>query len=83
MNNIDYSKVVSFILGDDKNARDIANVLKEAGLVSSTSEAFRMIQQGAVKINGEKIEDRDLVLNAGANYICQVGKRRFANVILK
>lgn len=60
----------------------IANLLKEAGLVSSTSEAFRMIKQGAVKIDGEKIDDRNLVVSAGTNHVYQVGKRRFARVVL-
>jgi tyrosyl-tRNA synthetase len=58
----------------------VANVLKEAGLTSSTSEALRMIKQGAVRIDGERIEDPRLVLAAGGNYVCQVGKRRFARV---
>ncbi len=58
----------------------IANLLKEAGLVSSTSEALRMIKQGAVKIDGEKIEDRNLVIAKETSHIYQVGKRRFAKV---
>jgi tyrosyl-tRNA synthetase len=60
----------------------IANLLKEAELVSSTSEALRMINQGAVKIDGEKIDDRSLVVVKGSNHIYQVGKRRFARVTL-
>ncbi|MCW8890669.1 MAG: tyrosine--tRNA ligase [Sedimenticola sp.] len=60
----------------------IANLLKDAELVSSTSEALRMIKQGAVKIDGEKVSDRNLVLSKGSNHIYQVGKRRFARVIL-
>ena len=60
----------------------IAHLLKEAGLVSSTSEAFRMIKQGAVKIDGERIEDRDLAIAAGTSHIYQVGKRKFAKVSL-
>lgn len=60
----------------------IANLLKEAGLVSSTSEAVRMINQGAVKIDGEKISDSKLAINAGTNHIYQVGKRKFARVVL-
>lgn len=58
----------------------IANVLKDAGLTSSTSEALRMIKQGAVKIDSQKIEDRSLVLTKGVEYIIQVGKRKFAKV---
>ncbi|MGB5854258.1 MAG: tyrosine--tRNA ligase [Oceanisphaera sp.] len=59
----------------------IANLLKEAGLVASTSEALRMIKQGAVKINGEKLEDSKLMVQAG-EAVYQVGKRKFAKVIL-
>jgi tyrosyl-tRNA synthetase len=58
----------------------IANLLKEAQLVGSTSDAMRMIKQGAVKIDGEKISDTRLVINAGTTHIYQVGKRRFARV---
>ncbi len=60
----------------------IAHLLKNAGLVSSTSDAFRMIKQGAVKIDGERIEDRSLTLDAGTSNVYQVGKRRFARVNL-
>ncbi|MGJ3494274.1 Tyrosine--tRNA ligase [Piscirickettsia salmonis] len=60
----------------------IGNILKAANLVGSTSEAMRMIQQGAVRIDGERIEDKNLVMLAGAAYVMQVGKRRFARVSL-
>ena len=60
----------------------IAHLLKEAGLVSSTSEAFRMIKQGAVKIDGERIEDKSLQISAGSTSVFQVGKRRFSRVSL-
>ena len=60
----------------------IAHLLKGAGLVSSTSEAFRMIKQGAVKIDGERVEDRGLQIEAGSKHIYQVGKRKFARVTL-
>jgi tyrosyl-tRNA synthetase len=60
----------------------IAHLLKEAGLVSSASEAFRMIKQGAVKIEGERVEDRDLKIAAGTCHVYQVGKRKFAKVTL-
>jgi len=60
----------------------IANVLKAANLVEGTSEAFRMMDQGGVKVNGEKISSRDLVLQPGHEYICQVGKRKFAKIKL-
>ena len=58
----------------------IAHLLKEAGLVSSTSEAFRMIKQGAVRIDGERVEDRGVEIPAGAQHVFQVGKRKFARV---
>jgi len=60
----------------------IANLLKQAGLVNSTSDAMRMIKQGAVKIDGERVEDRGLVCEQGSTHIYQVGKRRFARVTL-
>jgi tyrosyl-tRNA synthetase len=60
----------------------IANVLKEAGLTSSTSEALRMIQQGAVKIDGEKVSDTKQEIASGTTHVYQVGKRRFARVTL-
>jgi tyrosyl-tRNA synthetase len=58
----------------------IAHLLKEAGLVSSTSEGFRMIKQGAVRIDSERIDDRDLEIAAGTTHVYQVGKRKFAKV---
>lgn len=58
----------------------LANALKEAGLVQSTSEALRMIKQGAVKIDGEKVEDKSVSLASGVECVLQVGKRRFAKV---
>ncbi|WP_025674140.1 tyrosine--tRNA ligase [Salinivibrio socompensis] len=59
----------------------IGNLLKEAGLVSSTSDALRMVRQGAVKIDGKKVEDTKLVPAAG-EAVYQVGKRKFARVTL-
>jgi len=61
----------------------IANLLKEAGLVATTSEAMRQISQGAVKINGEKITDKQLQINVGSQEVYQVGKRHFAKVLVK
>lgn len=60
----------------------IANVMKDAGLVSSTSDGYRMIKQAAVKIDGEKMSNKDLKLDKGFSGIIQVGKRRIAKVIL-
>ena len=61
----------------------IANLIKNAGLTQSTSDAIRMIRQGAVKIDGEKIDDTKLVIEAGDTHVYQVGKRRFARVTVK
>jgi tyrosyl-tRNA synthetase len=61
----------------------IANALKAAGLVSSTSEGLRMIKQGAVRLDGERLEDRGLVLAKGSDLVCQVGKRKFARLIVR
>jgi len=58
----------------------IANLLKDAGLTESTSEAIRMIKQGAVKIDGEKISDPKLDIPVGSQHVYQVGKRKFARV---
>jgi tyrosyl-tRNA synthetase len=60
----------------------IAALLKQAGLTSSTSESFRMIQQGAVKLDGEKVSDRGLELARGTVVVAQVGKRKFARITL-
>ncbi|MDX1538273.1 tyrosine--tRNA ligase [Arsukibacterium sp.] len=66
------------------SAMPIANLLKEAGLVASTSEALRMIKQGAVKLNGEtRIDDSKLEIANGSTEIYQVGKRKFARVTLE
>jgi tyrosyl-tRNA synthetase len=59
----------------------IAQVLKQAGLVTSTSEAMRNLEQGGVRVDGERVEDKGLKLPAGS-YVVQVGKRRFARVTL-
>ncbi len=61
----------------------VAAMLKQANLTGSTSESFRMIQQGAVKLNGEKVEDKGLQLKKGLEVVAQVGKRKFARVTLK
>ena len=58
----------------------IANALKDAGLVGSTSEGIRMVKQGGVRLDGERISDRSLMLGPGTDVVCQVGKRRFARI---
>ena len=60
----------------------LANLLQQAALVGSTSEALRMIQQGAVKIDGERVEDRKLAIATDSTHVYQVGKRKFARVTL-
>jgi len=63
------------------NGTKIANLLKDSSLVSSTSEAFRMIKQGAAKMDGEKITNKDLEPTVGTS-VYQVGKRKFARVTI-
>ena len=60
----------------------IAQVLKKAGLTASTSEALRMIEQGGVKLNGEKVSDKALRLGKGEAVVLQVGKRKYARVTI-
>lgn len=63
-------------------AAPVAQVLKQAGLVSSTSEALRLIEGGGVRLDGDKVSDKALVLGAGKTVVLQVGKRKFARVLL-
>ena len=58
----------------------IALLLKDAGLTASTSDSNRMVKQGAVKIDGEKLSDSKLRVQAGTEHVYQVGKRKFAKV---
>jgi tyrosyl-tRNA synthetase len=60
----------------------IANAMKEAGMTASTSESYRMIKQGAVKVNGEKVSDKQLLLERGSEYLVQVGKRKFSKITI-
>ncbi len=60
----------------------VAQMLKQANLVSSTSEALRMIEQGGVRLDGEKLTDKGLRLQAGSVVVAQVGKRKFARIAL-
>ncbi|MCL1860572.1 MAG: tyrosine--tRNA ligase, partial [Proteobacteria bacterium] len=61
----------------------VFKVIQEAGLTGTTSEASRMIEQGAVKLDGERVEDRARLLLAGSRVVLQVGKRKFAAVVLE
>lgn len=69
-----------FELAGQDGGLGIGNLLREAGLVSSNGEAFRMIKQGAVKIDGEKATDKGLIVATGTAAVYQVGKRKFARV---
>jgi tyrosyl-tRNA synthetase len=60
----------------------IAHVLKGAGLVASTSEAFRQLKQGAVKVDGDRVEDGARTFAPGSTHVFQVGKRRLARVLI-
>jgi tyrosyl-tRNA synthetase len=57
-------------------------VLKQAGLTTSTSEALRMIEQGGVRLNGEKVSDKAHQLAKGVQVVLQVGKRKFARITI-
>ncbi|MBV2183526.1 MAG: tyrosine--tRNA ligase [Rhizobium sp.] len=63
-------------------AASIAQVLKQAGLVASTSEAMRLIDGGGVRLDGERVSDKALRLSAGLTVVLQVGKRKFARISL-
>lgn len=67
----------------DVEGRPIANLLVDANLTSSTSESHRMIKQGAVKMDGERIEDGKQLLRSGTEHVIQVGKRKVAKVVLR
>ena len=61
----------------------LANVLKDAGLAASATAAYRLIEQGAVRVDGERVGSRDAVLKAGSTYLLQAGKRGIARVTIK
>ena len=75
----DLPEVTLHIAGDSIG---IAQALKQAGLVESTSEAFRLIDQGGLKLNGDRVGDRGLSLRRGDVFVVQAGKRRFARIHL-
>jgi tyrosyl-tRNA synthetase len=76
------SEIQELTIASGDGGMGLARVLKEAGLVSSNSEALRLIGEGAVRIDGEKVEDRRRQVPAGTSHIYQVGKRRFVKVHL-
>jgi tyrosyl-tRNA synthetase len=67
----------------DPGQRTVPQILKAAGLAKSTSEAARLIKQGGVRIDGEKVAEATLVIEVGTTHIYQVGKRKFARISLK
>jgi tyrosyl-tRNA synthetase len=67
-------------LDSDGGELGIASLLKAASLTGSTSDAFRMLKQGAVRIDGERVADKSLTIKSGSTHVFQVGKRRFARV---
>ena len=74
------ARIVEKVIKSSGEEMPIAKVIKEAGLVASTSEALRMLEQGAVRIDGERVTDRDRKIGIGNAGIFQVGKRRFARI---
>lgn len=71
---------LQMLSAEDPGGRRLAAALREAGLASSNSEANRKIQEGAVKVDGNKVLDREMRLAPGIEYLLQVGPRRFARV---
>ena len=67
-------------LGSDGGGLGLARAIKDAGLASSTSEAIRLVNQGAVRLDGERLEDAKAVLRAGTEGVLQVGKRRIVRI---
>jgi tyrosyl-tRNA synthetase len=70
------------ILYAEKEGLFISQLLKQAGLTASTTEALRMIEQGGVKLNGERVSDKTIKLGRGQTIVVQVGKRKFARVTI-
>lgn len=71
------------IIQTQDNEIPLVQLLKLTGLTTSTSEALRMISQGAVKLNGEKVEDKSAKIIRGESVVIQVGKRKFARAIIQ
>ena len=71
------------IIQAQDNEMPLVQILKLTGLTASTSEALRMIDQGAVKLNGEKVEDKSTKIMRGESVVIQVGKRKFAKAIIQ
>jgi len=76
------AELPEFNLAATGDGLPIAQVLKQAGLCASASDAHRLVEQGGVKVNGEKVSDRSLKLSRGEQAVVQVGKRKFARVTI-
>ena len=61
---------------------NLPRVLKELGMTNSTSESMRLIAQGGVKIDGQRIESKDYNLDKGVSYLIQAGKRKISKIII-
>jgi tyrosyl-tRNA synthetase len=72
--------IPELMLRSDGGSLALVQILKQAGLTASTSDAMRMIEQGAVRANGDKVSDRARTVAAGETVVLQIGKRRFAKV---
>jgi tyrosyl-tRNA synthetase len=70
------------MLYTDAEGLQITQLLKQAGLTASTTEALRLIEQGGVRLNGEKVSDKTVKLGRGETAVVQVGKRKFARVTI-
>jgi tyrosyl-tRNA synthetase len=77
------SEMPEVVLDAPANGLPIAQLLKQAQLTPSTSDALRLIGQGGVRVDGERVSDKGLLLPPGASFVVQVGKRRFARVALR
>ncbi|MDR3391578.1 MAG: tyrosine--tRNA ligase [Sulfuriferula sp.] len=75
-------EIATVMLDSVNGGLPIAQILKQAGLTASTSDALRMIEQGGVKLDGDKVNDKTLVLKAGCEAVLQVGKRKFARIVI-
>lgn len=75
-------EIATVMLTGVNGSLPIVQVLKQAGLTASTSDAMRMIYQGGVKLNGDKVSDKALVLRAGCDVVLQVGKRKYARIVI-
>jgi len=71
------------LIAEQDNGIPLTILLKQCNLTTSTSDAIRMIKQGAVKIDGDKVADTRLLISKSTQAVYQVGKRKFARIIVK